>query len=668
MTILRLMTYIFLHTRLCQEKGTRPNNMANVNRHPVHAPPLPPAPAYLRIAPDTVTGLILFPCLFLCIWLWIDPTLNYYFPAFYSGVSTQVYTTWSVSDTPSYPGKLIDWAASLLTPAFANAFTGAVAVTLIAFITCWLFGRIVARLGAKNVSGLKYVPVMIMFLQYVYLLNPLRMSLTIIVGLTLALVFQLLGRWNWKIRSAAFFIFSVTVLTIAIKAFLVFAFVCILYECAVKRNYAVSCFVTFISACMPAAVIIAFFPLYGIPDAYKLLIVDPVKILSPAGLLPFAFWTAFFPIAALALFDKPLGKPFALLTRKKPGAAPRAPHLVAGGALAAMLVILLTGSFILADFSSCQSARADAVMNYAMLNRNWDLLLSEAGKLPKQSLSAHKVHIVDRALYYKGRLLDDLFMFPQNQNTLLLFPYTKTTNHVDRFWEFTWGGPTWFDLGLVNIAEHCALEALSRLYYPQGLQLLAMIYFVKDMPDAGRVCLHALCKDPVYRSWAKTILDSLDADPTPSSMEEIRNIRSSMLKKEFIMTGIPPLAALVKENPHNRMAFEYQIAWYLICRNVDSLSAYIAQFRERGYQKLPRCYEEALLLYAATADKKPDLCGYSISSDAITGFEIFYSIYHDKHGGRANEAYHDLAESCRGSFFFYYQYGISTANVTHEKK
>ena len=643
--------------------------MANVNRHPGNAPPLAPAQAFLRrIAPDTVTALILFPCLFFCTWLWLNPSLNYYFPAFYSGVSTQTYTTWFISDIPPYPGKLIDWAASLLTPAFASAFASAVVVTLIAFIMCGLFGRILARLGAKNVSGLKYIPVMIIFLQYAYLLNPLCMSLALIVGLTFALMYQLLGRLNGKIRSAVFFIFSIAVAAIAIKAFLVFAFVCILYECIVKRNYVLSLLEAAISVCMPAAVIIVFFPLYTMPDAYKLLIVDPGKTLSASGLLAFAFWVSFFPIAAFVLFDKPIGTLIALLTRNKPGAVLRPFHPIIGGSLAAVLAGLLFFGFIMADYSSFRSVRADAVMNYAMINRKWDLLLNAAEKLSKQTLSAPEVHIIDRALYYKGRLLDDLFTIPQNQNTLLLFPYTKTTNHVERFWEFTWGGPTWFDLGLVNTAEHCALEALSRFYYPQGLQLLAMIYFVKDMPDAGRACLHALCKDPVYRGWAKTVLDSLDVDPALSSREEIRSTRSSMLKKEFIMTGIPPLAALVNENPRNTMAFEYLIAWHLIRRDLDSLTTYVAQFRERAYQKLPRCYEEALLLYAFIADKKPDLCGYAVSSDAMAGFEKFYSVYYEKHGGRPDEAYHDLAVSCGGSFFFYYLYGISTVNVIHEKK
>jgi hypothetical protein len=640
--------------------------MGNVNRPPGNAQC---KPAFLRrIAPDTVTELILFPCLFFCTWLWVNPTLNYYYPAFYSGVSTQVYTTWSISDTPAYPGKLVDWAASFLTSAFTSAFTGAAVVTIIAFFMCWLFGRILARLGGKNTSGLKYAPVMIIFLQYAYLLNPLRMCLSILVGLAFALVYQLPDKWNGKIRGAVFFIFSIAVLAIAIKAFLVFAFVCILYEGAVRRNFAAACFESAIAACLPAAVIFVFFPLYAAPDAYRLLIADLPKMPSLARLLPFAFWAVFFLIAALALFDKPFGKLFALFKRKKHGAVSNAAKLIARGAFETLVTALLTAGFILVDYSSCRSVRADAVMNYAMLNRNWDLLLSAAAKLPKKTLSAPEVHIVDRALYYKDRLLDDLFEFPQNQNSLLLFPYTRTTDHVDRFWEFTWGGPTWFDLGLPNTAEHCALEALSRFYYPQGLQLLATIYLVKDMPDAARVCLHALCKDPAYRRRAKNLLDSLDADSALSSREDIRNLRSSMLKKEFIMTGIPPLAALVNENPRNKMAFEYQIAWHLIRRNLDSLSACVSGFRDLGYTKLPRCYEEALLLYASTAETKPDLCGYAISSEAMTGFENFYSLYYEKHHGRADEAYNDLAVSCKGSFFFYYLYGISTANAIHEKK
>jgi len=66
-------------------------------------------------------------------------------------------------------------------------------------------------------------------------------------------------------------------------------------------------------------------------------------------------------------------------------------------------------------------------------------------------------------------------------------------------------------------------------YYPEGLQRLALINFIKGQTDAARTFLYALSKDFLYEDLAKQYLQRLDTDPLLSTDEEIQRIRSFML-------------------------------------------------------------------------------------------------------------------------------------------
>ena len=622
---------------------------------------------HLRISPIVISDFILFPSFFLTVWRWVNPTINYYYPGFWRYVPVDGYTTWFLTDAPLGPGNFSYWLTSLLAPGFASPMVGAIVITAMAYILCWLTGQVLARFGVKILSGLKYVPAMIMFFQYVYLLNPLPISISVIIGLTALWLYQIAGSSSSRNRVIMFLVFAITVILVAVEAFFIFAFLCIIFESAVKRKYIVACIEAAAGACLPAAVTILFFPLYSVVDTYLLFFPILPKNLSFIGFLPFSFWIFFPCIGIIALFDKPMGNISGLLKRKKAGTAFFTKNRAYRGILLSVLIGLVTSGILRFIHDPFTLARPNAIMNYAMLSHNWDLLLDEAGKIPVRYLTDLKIHIINRALYHKGRLLEDLFMFPQNQNALLLFPFSGSTASLgpaDRFWTLVWGSWTYFELGLINTAEHCALEALSQFYYPQGLQLLAMIYTIKDMPEASRTCLKALCKDRVYSKWAHDYLDVMETDQVP----EIKNLRSISLKEEFILTGIPPLATLVKENPQNRMAFEYLIASYLIRREIDSVNKYVSGLRELNYQKIPRLVQEALLLYAFLTEKSPELHGYTLSDEVMESFERFCAIFYSKHGGRTSDAWGDLSASFGDSYFFFYTYGFSNAMVIHGKK
>jgi hypothetical protein len=623
------------------------------------------------LAPALVSGIVFYSFLFLFVWMWVNPVIDYSYPGFYRYDSIEVYPAWFLTGTPAWPGKAVDRLTSLLTPAFAGNPGGAAVITAIAFLLCWCFGLVLSRNGARNTRSLRYVPVAIMLLQYWYLFNPLPVSIALVIAFSFVWFYQVRSGQNPVRRSAIFVIFAVHVLVFAAKAFPCFALLCIMHEFGVRRNRTVAGAEVMISILLPPVLGVLFYPHYSFLKAYDFLFPLFPQSASFTGFLPFLFWASFPGIAVVALLDKWFDAAAAALRRGKLHAASPASHGMYQGALLSLLIGLSTVLVVRLNHDRFSLAHSNATMNHAMLTQNWGLLLDEARKIPPRYLDDPKVHLVDRALYHTGRLLTDLFTYPQNKNTLLLFPFGSAANPlapVNRTGALVWGGWTFFELGLVNSAEHCALEALAPSYHPQGLQLLSMIYAVKGMPEAARTCLNALYRDPGYRRWAKGRLDSMETDPFLSGLPQVREARSLSLKSDFVQTGIPPLSTLVRENPQNRMAFEYLIGWYLIQRNLDSLVDYIGEFRELKYQTMPRLYEEALILYAALTGKKPDLAGYTLSTEAMESFERFYAVFYEKYKGRPDEALNELVTSCGNSYYFYYLYGFSGGTVSFGKK
>jgi hypothetical protein len=593
-----------------------------------------------------ISDAVFFLSFFFSLWLWADPSINYCYPGFWRNVPLDGYTTWFLTDMPPHPGKAVYQLLSFCAPGFAGALSGALILTAIAFLLTLLCKRLLTTLGVKHGLGWKYLPAMILFLLFVYMVNSLPFVISTVIGLTFVWLYQGAESQKPGIRLALFALFSVIVIIIAVEAFLVFALLCIIFEILVRRSLPLALVQTAAGAGLPAAITALLFPLCTSAEIYRLMLPPIPPGLSVIGALPLVYWMFFPGMAAIALVDRHL-------------------HGMVRGIPSGLVAVLAAGTALLFIRDPLAQARPNAVMNSAMLSKNYSLLLDEAKKIPRRYMTGIKVHLINRALYHKGRLLDDLFTFPQSPNTLLLSPFSSSTTASlspgDRFWTAVWGSWTYYELGLVNVAEHCALEAASQFYYPEGMRLLAQIYLVKDMPDAGRTCLNALRKDLACRIWAESRLNALESDP------EVKTIRSFLLKKELMKTAVSPLTALVEENPSNRMAFEYLIASLLIQGQIDSLDRHIEGLRALNYQRIPKLFEEALLLHAFVTHKDPDLRGYAISAGTTASINEFFTILYSKYGGQTRDAYDELVNRFGDSFFFYFFYGFSKAKAPDEK-
>jgi hypothetical protein len=189
------------------------------------------------------------------------------------------------------------------------------------------------------------------------------------------------------------------------------------------------------------------------------------------------------------------------------------------------------------------------------------------------------------------------------------------------------------------------------------LRRLAMINIVKEQVPAARGYLLALDKDLVYGRWARECLSRLSADPRSAGDEEVRRIRSLMPVKDDVRAVSVEvlLEQCLEANKRNRMAFEYLMGYLLLNRRLEEVVRNIARLSDFDYARIPRSYEEAILIYQVATRSQVDLHGRSISPQTLERFRGFYQIlnsYLDNPAG-ARQALKDYGDT----YFYYWMFG-----------
>ncbi len=327
----------------------------------------------------------------------------------------------------------------------------------------------------------------------------------------------------------------------------------------------------------------------------------------------------------------------------------------------------------------------------------WPQVLQEAGRLRRDRHTPASMHAVTRALYETGELPYEMFSYPQHRVGFML-SWGRISKRVDRnikrvvpldietveiiespsMLPFDWR-PSYFfqlgdlslELGMVNQAEHEARNALAIFgHHPLILKRLALINIVKGQTEAARVFLRALSGYMYYGDWAKDALRRLQADPLWSTDPQIRHIRSVMPVRESIATIQQPgfllrslqdeFDELLHSNRHNRMAFEYEMAFHLLNWRLDKLVEELERLDGFDYPDIPRHYQEAILIYESISGQKVALHGRQISPQTRQAYREFCQTlapFFDVADRRG--AWEALAQQFGDTYFFYYFFGAS---------
>jgi hypothetical protein len=589
---------------------------------------------------------VIFLSYFLFVWLVVKPAVIYYNPEGYiyqpsypTAALLDCCKTWSASLVSFYPGEFVDYCGATLGHFFAFSWLGALIITVLAWLSSFFTGRYLLKTGGSALSVARYFPAIVILAQYLRYDPSASDIISVVIALMSAAAYIAYGSQKRSRRYLLFILLSVIV-AVASKAAALFFVLCALHEIA-RRKSPLSALLQL--ACCAACLL---FSALIIGDFLRVLPAWPRPGEGPwtVTLRALLYASVFLAVVTDALSRLP--RRFFAKTNSAAAGFP--------GRLAPALVAFAAVGFFLFS-ASAPLARNHLLLNYYLYTQQWDRLLTEAASRPFAAFTDFHSHIVDRALFHRGRLLDDMLRFPQSRNCLFL-NNVPSDDPYGQLRRCIWAGWTLYEIGVLNNSENICYEALAALsHYPEGLRLLALIHMAKGMPEAAKTCLYALRKDFVYRRMADDYLHRIEKDSSLSNDREIGWTRSIMLKNDGIDGFF--LMPLLERNAQNKMAFEYMIASYLLSGDIEALADATRFLPAFHYAKIPRLYEEALVINERVFGRRNDLHGMTIRPEAFDRFIAFSEIVENRYNGRVEDAKNELRARFGDSFFFYYLYG-----------
>jgi len=577
----------------------------------------------------------------------------------------------------SHPGGVVDYVAAFLSPLLAWDWLGALVFALLVTLICWATRGILAAVagaGGKFVYLLPAIFILMVLGQYIH---PVRLCVGLSIALLGANLYARLARCYVGVRLAVFTIASMVMYFATAGLYSIFACLCGCYEWRVKRQRLLG------TACVLCAVVVPYVASWW---PFDLTLGQAFQGLwFPRG----EHWLAI-PLSApkaitiyTAALILPLLAAVVLSWRGRPssGASP-SPKDSSDETnptvdepdrrnwrrrlVVPLAILLLVALADLAAFDSPKRCLLEIDCNSEQ--RRWDEVLVWAEELPFPDARAYDprtLYCINRALYFRGVLLDSMFAYPQASSVpslTLIHGDTDTISHQTP----RQCSQIFFELGRVNESEQMSYEALEQCgNRPEVLKRLAYIYMIKGEPEAARRFLLLLERSLLHRGWAREVLQQADSDPeflgtSVSAYREMlvqRDALDDACSVEALLEG------LLERSPQNRMALEYLMAHYLLTRQPDKLLANRHRFDYLDYARFPRHVEEALACYLAMAGQENlDLGSRSIRPETWQRFLDFAEIERQSMGD-APAAFAALYPDFHDTYFFCFVFGHNISSL-----
>ncbi len=582
------------------------------------------------------------------------------------------------------PGGLVEYVSAFLSPLFHGDWPGGLVLTVLSAIICLATRRFSVGMAGSGGQVVFLVPAMLILMLLGQYVHPVRLCVGLCVALAFANGYVWIGGSHVAVRAAAFAIASALVYYMAAGLYVVFACLCGVFELGVKRNSWLAAQCVLSALVVPIAAGGWLLDL-SLTEAFRGLTLAqeqhwlatpssmPIAITIQTGLL------LFFPVAAIALVWRgravglPVAEPEDRIGRDAGadlgGGSKPLVSRVRPAVGSALLAVSMAAAVVVAfDFPKrCLLEIADAAEQ-----RRWDDVLRHARHLSSSDIRAWDPRIVshvNRALYFRGELLERMFAYPQalDMPSLALVYESATTMAESTPRQCS---EILFELGRINESEHMGYEALE-VYgdRPEILKRLALINVIKGEPEAARRFLALLQRSMLHGRWADACRRGLDADPTLSGVPVVAARRELMLVCDSVDDTAhleTMLLQLLERNRRNRMAFEYLMAHYLLTRQLDKLAANVGRFDDFDdfdYPGFPRHCEEALLIHLASRGSQDfDFGTRRISLDTQRRLREFLTTE-----GRLREdpaaAFAALYPDFGDSYFFTYVFGHNDPTI-----
>jgi hypothetical protein len=391
----------------------------------------------------------------------------------------------------------------------------------------------------------------------------------------------------------------------------------------------------------------------GIP-----LLVRRFLILQPIGL---TFMSEFYydlrtiiPKAIPVLFALPAI--LLILIFFLPGKSKRS--LVAGCIQVVFIIAaLIFGMKLWANFG------AEEIMTYDYLVRNnrWNGVIEFAEKKPpRNNLSLAMLNL---SLAKTNKMGDRMFNFQQNGVDGLFLPFAK------EYVAPMMGSEILFQLGLVNASQEYSFESMETTpnlsKTVRSVKRLAETNLINGNYEVAGKYLRKLEKTVFYRKWAKDTEKYLYHEEMINNHLVWGEKRKWMIRKDFffkVQNMESTLNMLLRQNPENKMAFQYLMAFYLINKDLRNFMNTLPLMEKRNYSKIPVSYQEAIMYILGLSSKNPmQNIPFKISDDTKARMKAYADIYTTR-----PDAQELLKKRFSGTYWYYLHY--QEIDLNNEKK
>jgi hypothetical protein len=190
---------------------------------------------------------------------------------------------------------------------------------------------------------------------------------------------------------------------------------------------------------------------------------------------------------------------------------------------------------------------------------------------------------------------------------------------------------------------------------PDLLRLLARVHLAKHQPQAAQVFLNVLSLIPFQGERADDAWPMMAAGMPACELAFLARMHPPVLTNDVLHAGLQLerlLEVLLAANPTNQMAFEYAMASDLLNLDLKKAVAHLEFLDHFNYARIPRPYEEAVLLYQQLAQVQVELKGCALRSETIERFRQFQAAARQDKAGAEDRA--AGAANFRDTYWYYY--------------
>lgn len=296
---------------------------------------------------------------------------------------------------------------------------------------------------------------------------------------------------------------------------------------------------------------------------------------------------------------------------------------------------------------------AEDIMTYDYMVRNerWDEVIKFAEKNPpRNNLSLAMLNL---SLAKTGKMGDKMFHFEQNGDAGLFLHFAK------EYVAPMMGSEIFFQLGLINASQEYSFESMETTpnldKSVREIKRLAETNLINGHYEVARKYINLLKKTIFYHKWAGDTEKYLYNEDMINKHPVWGEKRKMMIDQDFffkVENMEPVLNMLLRQNPENKLAFEYLMGFYLINKDLRNFMSRLPMLETLGYTRIPVAYQEAIMYVIGLSTTNPMVnIPYKISDDTKIRMNAYAEIYTSR-----KDAQEVLRQRFSGTYWYYLHY------------